>query len=343
MDSARRVVIALFDEVELLDVTGPAEVFSAASRLLAASGGTPGGAAGGYTVELAAARPGPVVTSSGVQLVATATFDDTVDGVHTVIVPGGLRLVAGAPDAGAEPEPVVDPDAVAWVRRGAAVWPRVASVCTGAYLLAAAGVLDGHRAATHWYAADDLAARFPTVQVDPDPIFIRSGRVWSCAGVSAGMDLALAMVADDHGDRLARSVARWLVMYLRRPGGQSQFSVALSTPAVRHDRIRQVQRWIGEHPEADLSVPALARRAHLSPRHFARLFTEQTRTTPAAYVEASRIEAARRLLEAGDDPLEVVASRCGFGSVESLYRGFRRRGGTTPAAYRDRFRTPHPS
>jgi transcriptional regulator GlxA family with amidase domain len=313
--NTRQVVIAVFDGVEVLDVTGPASVFSAASRL----------AGHAYQLRLAAQDRGPVRTSAGVQLLADATLAEVARTADTVLLPGGV-------------EPVHPPDVVRWVVRGAEHWRRVASVCTGAYLLAEAGLLDGRRATTHWYAAEDFAARYPAITVDPDPIFIRDGPVWTSAGVTAGMDLALALVADDHGEELARTVARWLVMYLRRPGGQSQFSVPLSVPAPRTERIRDLLAWIAERPDADLSVPALAERAHLSERHLARVFRRETGVTPATYVEHSRVEAARMWLEHRDDPVAVVAVRCGFGSVETLYRTFRRRLGATPSDYRRRFR-----
>jgi transcriptional regulator GlxA family with amidase domain len=319
MPNPHRVVIAVFDGVELLDVTGPAEVFSAASRL-------PGGA--GYTVELVAAQHGPVRTSAGIELVAAHRLPS--GRVDTVLIPGAM-----APGGA---RPVVDPELVEWIRARHGGWGRVASVCAGAHMLAAAGLLDGRRVTTHWYSAESLAGDFPAVEVDPDPIFIKSGRVWTCAGVSSGMDLALAMVAEDHGERLARAVARWLVMYLRRPGGQSQFSVPLSTLEPESSSLRDLQKWIREHPAEDLTVAALARRANLSPRHLARVFTQQTGVSPAAFVEASRAEAARRLLEQTRHPLDVVANRCGYGSVETLYRTFKRRLGTTPGEYRDRFR-----
>ncbi|OHV31924.1 transcriptional regulator [Pseudofrankia sp. EUN1h] len=324
---ARQVIVAVFDGVELLDVTGPAEVFSVADRLR-----TPGSP--GYVVRLAAVRRGPVRTSSGVRLVADVGFGAPMGAVDTAIVPGGITpQTAGS-------LPIVEPAVVGWVARRSAAWRRVASVCAGAHMLAAAGLLDGRPATTHWFTAGRLAAEFPAVAVDPDPIFIRSGRIWTCAGVSAGMDLALAMVAEDHGDQLAREVARWMVMYLRRPGGQSQFSAPLAPAAPRTDRIRDAIAWIVEHPGRDLSVPALARHAHLSERHFARLFAREAATTPAAYVETVRVEAVRRALEETDDTLDVVAARCGFTSVETLHRVFRRRLTVIPDDYRRRFRLP---
>jgi transcriptional regulator GlxA family with amidase domain len=319
------VVIAVFEGCEVLDVTGPASVFSAASKLLRR--GTPG-----YQLRLAAASRGPVRTSTGVQLVADATLAETMSTADTVIVPGAIQI------SGDGPRPLELPDVVRWIERGAPRWRRVASVCTGAYLLAEAGLLDGRRATTHWFAAEDFAARYPKISVNPDPIFIRDGPVWTSAGVTAGMDLALALVADDHGEEHARSVARWLVMYLRRPGGQSQFSVPLSVPAAKTERIRDLLAWIAERPDADLSVPALAERANLSERHLARVFLQETGVTPAVYVEQSRVEAARMWLEHRDDPVDVVATRCGFGSVETLYRTFRRRVGATPSDYRHRFK-----
>jgi transcriptional regulator GlxA family with amidase domain len=321
----RQVVIAVFDGVEVLDVTGPASVFSAASKLL-------GHGRQGYRIRLAATTVGPVRTSTGVQLVADATLAEVAATADTVIVPGAIQLTADGP------RPPELPEVVHWVARGAAHWRRIASVCTGAYLLAEAGLLDGRRATTHWFAAEDFAARYPKVTVDHDPIFIRDGPVWTSAGVTAGMDLALALVAEDHGEEHARTVARWLVMYLRRPGGQSQFSLPLSVPAPRTERIRDLLRWIAEHPDADLSVPGLAERAHVSERHLSRVFIRETGLTPAVYVEHSRVEAARTWLEQRDDPVDVVAARCGFGSVETLYRTFRRRFGATPSDYRRRFR-----
>jgi transcriptional regulator GlxA family with amidase domain len=227
VSDVRQVVIAVFDGVEVLDVTGPASVFSAASKLLGRRGI-------GYRIRIAASAKGPVRTSTGVQIVADATLAEVAGTADTVVLPGAIQIT------GDGPRPLDLPDVVRWVARGAPRWRRIASVCTGAYLLAEAGLLDGRRATTHWYAAEDFARRFPAVTVDHDPIFIRDGPIWTSAGVTAGMDLALALVADDHGEEHARTVARWLVMYLRRPGGQSQFSVPLSVPAPRPDRIRDL-------------------------------------------------------------------------------------------------------
>lgn len=225
-----------------------------------------------------------------------------------------------------------------WLRKAAPRAGRTGSVCAGAHLLAAAGLLDGRTATTHWLTAAQLAAAHPEVDVDPDPIFIRSGRVWTCAGITSGMDMALAMVAEDHGQALALATARVMVMYVQRSGGQSQFSVPLSVRAPADDRIGELRRWITEHPDADLSAESLAQRLSLSTRHFSRLFAQRTGTTPAAYVESARLEAARRLLEESDAGLPQVAAASGLRSLQTLHRCFQRHLGTTPAEYRRRFR-----
>ncbi|MFE0462974.1 GlxA family transcriptional regulator [Kitasatospora sp. NPDC058965] len=326
-ESARRVVIAAFPGVELLDVTGPAEVFSVASRLL------PSGRRG-YRVEVAAARAGELTTSAGLRLVADLSLAEVRGRVDTLLVPGAMELAAGRAEA------VVDREMVQWVVRAAPSARRVAGVCAGSHILAAAGLLDGLPATTHWLTCDLLAARHPAVSVDPDPIFVRAGRIWTCAGVTAALDLALAMVAEDHGHALALEVARAMVMYLKRPGGQSQFSVPLAQQEPTDDRIVQLLHWITEHLAEDLPVPRLAEQLHLSERHFSRLFRRHTGRTPVAYLEAARVEAARRLLEETDRGLPDIAAASGLGSVESMHRGFRRQLGASPAEYRRRFRTP---
>uniref|UniRef100_A0AAU2JM32 GlxA family transcriptional regulator n=1 Tax=Streptomyces sp. NBC_00049 TaxID=2903617 RepID=A0AAU2JM32_9ACTN len=325
MSTPHRVVIAVFPDVDLLDVTGPAEVFALANR-------ETGGRAG-YEVRLAGPVAGPVVTSAGVRLVADVAFEDVGAAVDTLLVPGAVEMRADGPVA------LVDDAVVEWVRVTAPHARRIASVCVGAHVLAAAGLLDGRRATTHWSTAAQLAAEHPRVRVDADPIFVRSGRVWTGAGISACMDLALALVAEDHGEEPALAVARQLVMYLRRQGGQSQFSVPLSRPAAARRDIDELRVFVAEHLDEDLSAVVLAGRMCLSERHFARVFRQETGTSPAAYVEAARVEAARRLLETTDLPLEQVAGVTGLGSVETLHRSFRRQISTTPASYRRRFRT----
>ncbi|MEU8774214.1 DJ-1/PfpI family protein [Streptomyces sp. NPDC048606] len=325
MSTNRRVVIAVFPDVDLLDVTGPAEVFALANRE------TDGRA--GYRVELAGPTSGVVTTSAGVRLLTDLSFAE-VDGVlDTLLVPGAVDPHPDGPVAR------IDREVVEWLRTAAPLARRVASVCVGAHLLAAAGLLDGRTATTHWSTAAQLAADHPEVTVDPDPIFVRSGNVWTGAGISACMDLALALVAEDLGEETALAVARQLVMYLKRQGGQSQFSVPLSRPPAARRDIDELRMFIADHLDGDLSAGALAARMCLSERHFARVFRRETGTTPAAYVETARVEAARRLLESTDQPLDEVAGACGLGSVETLHRALRKRIGTAPAAYRRRFRT----
>ncbi|GAA0210163.1 GlxA family transcriptional regulator [Saccharothrix mutabilis subsp. mutabilis] len=324
------VVITVYDGVELLDVAGPLEVISAADRLRDP-------VSRGYRTLVAGPRPGLVRCAGGVSIAAEVAWTDLRPGIGTLLVPGAL-----AP-TGHDAAPLLAPALVDWLRtpvaRGA---DRIASVCTGAHLLAAAGLLDGRRATTHWATAARLAADHPGVTVEPDAIFARDGDVWTSAGVSAGMDLALALVAEDHDAELARRVARWLVMYLRRPGGQSQFSEFLARSSAPDAEIARLQSWMRRNPAEDLSNDALARRASLSTRHFARLFRRQAGTTPARYVEAVRVDAAARQLVHTDNGLRVIAKAVGLGSVETLHRVFKQHFGVTPAAYRERFGMRHP-
>lgn len=327
MSFSHRVVIAVFPDVDLLDVTGPAEVFALANRETAGRAG--------YQVRLAGPQAGAVRTSAGVRLLADLAFDEVGGQVDTLLVPGAVDLTEQGPVAR------IDSDVVAWVKETAPHARRVASVCVGAHVLAAAGLLDGRTATTHWSTAAQLAADHPAITVDPDPIFVRTdrGRLWTGAGISACLDLALALVAEDQGEEVALAVARQLVMYLKRQGGQSQFSVPLSRPASARRDIDELRLWIADHLDGDLSAEVLADRMCLSERHFARVFKQETGASPATYVEAARIEVARRLLETTDDPLDQVAAAAGLGSAETLHRAFRRQLATTPAAYRRRFRT----
>jgi transcriptional regulator GlxA family with amidase domain len=248
--------------------------------------------------------------------------------VDTLLVAGGEGTPGAATDA----------ELVAHVARLAATARRVTSVCSGAFVLAQAGLLDGRRATTHWSACDLLADLFPTIDVDPDPIFVRDGNVWTSAGVTAGMDLALALVEDDHGRDVALAIARRLVLFLRRPANQSQFSAALGAQLAERNGIRDAQRFVAEHPEADCSVAALSDLAHMSERNFARCFSAEVGTTPARYVERVRLETARRLLEETDHGVEWVATAAGFGTGETMRRAFLRRLRTSPTEYRRRFR-----
>ncbi|MEW5629299.1 DJ-1/PfpI family protein [Streptomyces hydrogenans] len=325
MSKPRRIVIAVFDGVESLDVTGPAQVFSTASRLLAGSGR-------GYAVELASAGPAPVECAGGVRLLADRTFADSDgEGVDTLVVPGGLGI---RPDG---VEAVVDPDVLAWVERVAPRVRRVVSVCAGAHTLAAAGLLDGRRATTHWATAEALAERYPDVTVDADAVYVRADPVWTGAGVSAGIDMSLALVADDHGRRLALSTAKWMVMYLQRPGDQSQFSTPLKRQSTARTDIAELLAWIDAHLAEPLTVPALAARMGLGERQFARVFVRETGSTPAAYLDAQRVQAARRLLQESDLTLAAIGTRCGFGSVHSFHRAFKRHTSVTPQTYRRHF------
>jgi transcriptional regulator GlxA family with amidase domain len=313
-----------YPDAQIIDVTGPLEVFGRAARWLADERGwrTPA-----YTVEIAASKAGPFATSSGIRLIANRSIADVRGAIDTLMVAGG-RGVADA---------IRDRALIEWLRGSLRRTRRLCSVCTGAFLLAEAGLLDGLRATTHWRQCDQLAARYPAVKVETDPIFVRAGKIFTSAGVTAGIDLALALLEEDHGRDVALAVARELVMFLRRPGGQSQFSVQLRTQDADREPVRDVQRWIADHLGADLSVEALARRAAMSPRNFARVFAREVGVTPGQFVENSRIEAARRRLEESGDGVDSIASECGFGTRESMRRAFIRRLHVPPSAYRSRF------
>ncbi|MFB7636248.1 GlxA family transcriptional regulator [Streptomyces sp. NPDC056149] len=316
--AVRTVVMLAFEGARLLDVTGPLEVFSVAARL-----------GGRYEIRLCSPDGHPVTTASGTRLAVDAGVRElSAHPLDTVLVPGAEDLTRGR----------FPPGLLDAVRALAGRSRRVASVCAGAFALAGAGLLDGRRATTHWRHTATLAARHPTLTVDPDAIYVRDGDLFTSAGVSAGIDLALALVEADEGPDLAREVARDLVVFMQRPGGQSQFSVPARTPRPRHDALRALLDAIAADPAADHSNTALAARAGLSPRHLTRLFREHTGTTPAGYVEAVRLEAAQTLLANGETAT-ATARRTGIGTDESLRRLFLRRLGVTPSAYRARFHT----
>ncbi len=324
MPTRRNVVVLVFDGVQSLDVTGPVEVLAGANRLLAGDGRASGGA---YAIVTVSRDGAPVRTSSGLTLVPDAALDGAPRAIDTLIVPGG----AGAREAAA------DARLLAWIARSSERARRTASVCTGAFALAAAGLLDGRRATTHWAYADALARAYPRVHVDPDPIFVRDGDVWTSAGVTAGMDLALALVEDDADRDAALTIARHLVLFLRRPGGQSQFSAALAAREPERAPLREVQRDVLADPAREHTVEAMAARAHMSARHFARAFRAETGVTPARYVERVRLDAARRRLEETNEPVARVAGSCGFGTAETMRRAFVRALGVGPSEYRRRF------
>jgi transcriptional regulator GlxA family with amidase domain len=325
---ARDVAIVVYPGVQSLDLTGPLEVFTGAQLILEASGR----AERGYRVRVLSADGRPLRCSSGLQIVPDGALPHDAEGIDTLIVAGGFGFA----------QALEDDALVAWIARAAPLVRRTASVCTGAFLLAGAGVLDGRRATTHWASARELQRAHPAVHVDPEPIFVRDGDVWTSAGVTAGMDLALALVEQDLGRELALAIARRLVLFLRRPGSQAQFSATLTAQRAGRERLREVQQAVLEEPAGDHSVQAMAERAHMSPRHFARAFRAETGVTPARHVELVRLEAARRLLEEGEEPIASVALTCGFASAETLRRSFLRTLHVGPAEYRRRFRT-HPT
>jgi len=322
----RRVVCVAFPDVQVLDVTGPLEVFGRAARLLVEQGKRRDLS---YSVEIAGPAAGPIATSSGFSILADRRFRDVRGNVDTLLVAGGRGSSRAAQDR----------SLLAWLTRIAPRVRRLGSVCTGTFILAAAGLLDGRRATTHWASCERLARTYPRIRVESDPIFIRDGAIYTSAGVTAGMDLALAMVEEDFGRGVALGVARQLVMFLQRPGGQSQFSTQLAVQTTDRQPLRELVGWIADHLDDDLSVPALAARAGMSPRHFARVFAAELQMTPARFVELHRVEAARRRLEESSDGVERVAATCGFGSAEAMRRAFLRTVRVSPADYRNRFRS----
>jgi len=309
-----------FQAVQLLDVTGPLQVLATANDTVAAAGGAPP-----YRIRIVARQAPSVTASAGVILAADelSSLDTPLD---TLIIAGGPGVKAAAADAAL----------VSWLRARAAAARRTASVCTGAFLLAATGALDGRRAVTHWSFCAELARCYPAVRVESDPIFVRDGSLWTSAGVTAGIDLALALVEEDLGREMALHVARYLVVFLKRPGGQAQFSAALSLQAAE-DRFGPLHAWISANLDRDLSLPVLASQAGMSERSFSRRYLEAAGLTPTRAVERLRVEAARRQLQDLRIPIKRIARRCGFGSEETMRRSFLRLLSTTPQDYRAHF------
>lgn len=306
----RHVVFLAVPPVQILDLAGPFEVFARC---------------GGYRVTLATTAPqGGVGSSCGLQLANAVDYRRVRGAIDTLVVPGGDG--AEAPDH--------DPAVLRWITGAARRARRVVSVCTGAFLLAGAGVLDGRRATTHWAYCEQMARRYPRVSIDPEPLFVRDGSVHTSAGVTAGIDLALALVEEDHGRQRAKQIARDLVLYLRRSGGQSQFSAFLPKPAPERHSMEELLRWIPDHLTGNLRVDALAGRVAMSPRHFARVFVRETGTTPLHYVERTRATVARELLEDSQLPLKSIAAKCGYTDADTLRRAFTRVWGVSPAHYR---------
>jgi transcriptional regulator GlxA family with amidase domain len=314
----RRIEVLAFENVQLLDVAGPLQVFASANDLVQAQGAPPP-----YKAVVLADRPS-ITTSAGLCL-GTQELQAPDLPLDTLVVAGGLGVYAACNDAAL----------VEWTKARAGAARRIAAVCSGAFLLASTGLLDGRRAVTHWERCAEFTRRFPAVHLEPDPIFVRDGNVWTSAGVTAGIDLALALVELDLGRQTALAVARHLVVFLKRPGGQAQFSATL---ALQHGdaRFDGLHAWIGENLHADLSIPSLALAAGMSERSFVRHYRRMTGLTPARAVEQIRVEATRRMLEQGL-PIKRVVARCGFGSEETMRRSFLRLVGTTPKSYRDRF------
>jgi transcriptional regulator GlxA family with amidase domain len=313
----RRVVFVCFEGFEALDVIGPWEVFSLARQ-------EPGRR---YELELVSPDGRPLQSSSGLQFVPAHSLSACPGPIDTLVVAGGTGV-----DIAANNERLIE-----WLTQCAPRARRVCSVCTGAFLLARAGLLDGRRATTHWERCAALRRRYPMIEVDPDPIFVRDGNVYTSAGVTAGIDLALALVEEDLGSAAALAVARTLVLFVRRPGGQAQFSAGLAGQEAEQSGIRALQGWIADRLDQDLSVATLAARVHMSQRNFARVFSRSVGVSPGAYVQASRLERARLLLVTTDLRLEELARRCGFGSANGLRRAFAQNLHVSPTEYRARF------
>lgn len=323
-NTPKSIHVLAFANVQVLDVTGPLQVFASANDLVRGQGLPPP-----YAPTVVAAGGGAVMSSAGLALMAEPLPDDDSD---TLLIAGGWGVYEAAKD----------PALVAWVKHQGMRSRRVASVCTGAFLLAASGWLDGRRVATHWTRCEQLAKQHPQLQVEPNPIFIKDGPVWTSAGVTAGIDLALALVEEDLGRALALEVARHLVVFLKRPGGQSQFSATLALQK-QGGRFDKLHAWIAENLTRDLSLSRLAVEAGMSERSFVRHYRAETGQTPARAVELIRVETARRLLADSAVPIKRVALQCGFGSEETLRRSFLRGMGVTPQAYRERFAVSLPA
>lgn len=319
-------------KVEILDLVGPLQVFARASDMYTRANP---GAPSIYSVEVVSISSSrSLIANCGVRITADRTFREVRGKIDTLLVAGG--------DAIEQNE--INAEAVRWLKRISTRIRRVGSVCTGAMLLARAGLLDGRRATTHWNWCQTLIKRAPRARVERDPIFVRDENVYTSAGVTAGMDLALALVEEDHGSRLALQVARNLVLYLRRPGGQSQFSAALSLQLTDRKPLLELEAWVLDNLQKPLTVPLLAQRLAMSPRNFARVFTKEMKTTPAKFVERLRVEAARRRLEESHNSMETIADECGFGNVNSMRNVFQRTIKIAPGQYRRHFRhLKHPA
>ncbi|XXY85872.1 DJ-1/PfpI family protein [Sorangium sp. So ce296] len=316
-------MVVVYDGAGAIDVMGPVDVFALASECaIPRSPGAPPA----YAVEIASVSGGVIRTLSGAQIVAHKALEDVAPGADTVLVAGGDPR-----------EAMRDARLLGWLRATTPEVRRMGAVCTGTFILAAAGLLAGHRAATHWREAAALARQFPAIEVDPDAIFVRSGKIYTSAGTTASIDLALSLVEEDLGYDVALEVARGMVVFLKRPGGQSQFSRPLRAQEAAAGPLGRVIAWALRHLDADLRVEVLAERAGMSPRNFARTFARALQTTPAKFVEAARLEQARSCLEGGRASIKQLARDCGFGTDERMRRAFQRTLQVTPEEYRRRF------
>lgn len=328
----RTVVFALYDKVTLQDVAAPLEIFARANDFGA-----------NYKVLLASPTGMAVGTTAYARLDVDVSLDQVPPSIDTLLVPGGVpadfSFTPGLHDIPEEPTPDTVPEAMAMVRTLAPRSRRIASVCTGSFVLAALGLLDGRAATTHWAHCEQMARTYPKVRVDPDSLFVRDGPFITGAGITAGIDLALALVESDYGPAVARRVARWMVVFLQRPGGQAQFSVWAESALPASGGLRDVVDSVIADPAADHSITTMAAHAAVSERHLVRMFRDQVGMTPARFVERARLEAAKVLLATGDQSQDTVARRAGFGTPDTMRRTFRRNLGVSPGVYRNRFRT----
>lgn len=322
----RKIGILAFPGAEILDIAGPFEVFSFANIGLQQEGKLNEAA---YPIEVIAEQPGPITTLSGLQILATHSYHEIPTDIDTLLIPGAYDMLPLL-----ENKPLID-----WIIQMEPQVRRLASVCSGAYLLAECGLLDRRRATTHWAYSDQLQQRYPSIDMQPDQIYIRDEHIYTSGGITSGIDLALALVAEDWSQELALFIARYLVVFLQRPGGQSQFSAYLLSRSSKRPDFRELQAFIIEHPEQDLSVEALADRMAMSPRNFARQFVIETGMTPAKFVELARLDAARQYLTGSDLSIESVADKAGFNDPERMRRTFIRQLGVNPQGYRSRFST----
>ena len=321
----KRIVILALPRSQLLDVIGPYEIFVSAEAIPQSPGHPQ---ILGYSVEVIGVTEDQIVKGDlGLSFISNCTYRDLSGDIDTLLIAGGAGVWEAAKDK----------ELLNWLRQMSKKVRRIGSICIGAFVLAAAGLLDGKRATTHWYWCDLLAKTYPMVNVDPNPIFLRDGKTYTCAGITAGMDLALALVEQDYGAERSLLLARAFVLFLRRSGGQSQFSTVLSTQAATRDSFSQLQVWMVEHIDEPMSVEILAAQVNLSLRQFARVFVAEFAMTPARFVEKLRIESAQRLLRETEYPPKQIATLCGFASAEVMRRTFLRNIGISAIAYRSRF------